>query len=265
MEGQYSYLKIWDINKYFGIANQLGLDIGKDYMSSSYMNRLMDKKPELDLKKLIDMYSGKKFLVLGGGPSLEADIETLMRYSLISNFVTVAADGASYALKKLTGINPNIIVTDLDGYPDEEIKMINEGTVGVVLSHGDNVEALTKYVPKMDHFIGTTQCEPRGKLYNFGGFTDGDRAVYLSINLNPNMIVLAGMDFGKEIGYFSNIINKDRARKVKKLAIGKKLLEELAIMHAGRLGLYNITSMGSIIRGFKNMQPKDIYLTIKGR
>jgi uncharacterized Rossmann fold enzyme len=229
------------------------------------MNRLMDKKPELNFKKLIDMYGGKKFLVLGGGPSLKADIETLMRYSLISNFVTVAADGASYALKKLAGINPDIIVTDLDGYSDEEVKMINEGAIAVVLAHGDNIEALTRYVPKMHNFIGTTQCEPRGKLYNFGGFTDGDRAVFLTINLNPNMIVLAGMDFGEEIGYFSNVINKNRARKVKKLAIGKKLLEELAIMHAGRLGLYNITSMGSTISGFKNIQPNDINLTIKGR
>lgn len=229
------------------------------------MNRLMDKKPELDFKKLINMYGGKKFLVFGGGPSLEADIETLMEYSIISNFVTVAADGASYALKKLAGINPDIIVTDLDGYPDEEIKMINEGTIAIVLSHGDNIEALTRYVPKIDRFIGTTQCEPRGKLYNFGGFTDGDRAVYFSINLKPNMVILAGMDFGEEIGYFSNIINKDRAKKIKKLAIGKKLLEELAIMQAGELALYNITSMGSSIKGFKNVQPNDINITIKGR
>ncbi|MDG6930702.1 MAG: DUF115 domain-containing protein [Nitrososphaerota archaeon] len=264
MDGQYFHLNGWDAGSYFEIADKLGLDIGKDYMSSSYLNRLMDRKPAIDLRKIVKQYGGRKVLVLGAGPSLKADLESLMANSILENFVTIAADGASYALKKITGINPDFIVTDLDGYPEEEVKMSNSGSVTVVHSHGDNIDALTSYVHQLKSLIGTTQCEPRGNLYNFGGFTDGDRSVQFALVLGPEMIVLIGMDFGEEIGNFSNISKKDKARKIAKLRIGKQLLEKFAIMH-GNIELYNMTLSGNSINGFKPAKIDDIINIIKGR
>lgn len=265
MGGQYFYPNKWDINSYFEIVNQLGLDIGRDYMSSSYLNRLMDRKPIIRLEKIINQYNHKKILILGAGPSLEADLESLIASSILENFVTVAADGASFALKKIAGIDPDFIVTDLDGYPEEEVKMSNNGSVAIVHSHGDNIQALTRYVHQLNSLIGTTQCEPLGKLYNFGGFTDGDRSVHFANALNPEMIALVGMDFGEEIGKFSNASKKDKVKKVIKLKIGKRLLERFAIMHAGRLGLYDMSSNNNVIIGFKKIRIYDLINIIKGR
>ncbi|MEM0123700.1 MAG: 6-hydroxymethylpterin diphosphokinase MptE-like protein [Conexivisphaerales archaeon] len=265
MDGQYFYLNNWDAGLYFDIANQLRLNIGKDYMSSSYFNRLIDVKPILALEKIINQYGGKKVLVLGAGPSLETNIKSLMEYSILNDFITIAADGASYALKKIADINPNFIVTDLDGYPEEEVKMSNDESVAVVHSHGDNINLLSRYVHQLKNLIGTTQCEPLGKLYNFGGFTDGDRSVYFANTLNPKMIVLVGMDFGDKIGNFSNALKKDKVKKIIKLKIGKKLLERFAMMHANSLDLYDMTSAGNNINGFKKIKIDDMVNIIKGR
>ncbi|MBI0581525.1 MAG: hypothetical protein JET69_00735, partial [Methanomassiliicoccales archaeon] len=60
----------------------------------------------------------------------------------------------------------------------------------------DNIPALERYVP---WFTGpltpTTQGRPFDGVYNFGGFTDGDRAVMLARHFGARMIRLAGFDF----------------------------------------------------------------------
>jgi uncharacterized Rossmann fold enzyme len=58
--------------------------------------------------------------------------------------------------------------------------------------------------------MGTTQSIPEGKLYNFGGFTDGDRAIFLAVELGAEKIFLAGMDFGTMVTKYSRPnINED--------------------------------------------------------
>ena len=59
-------------------------------------------------------------------------------------------------------------------------------------------------VKKMKNCIGTTQTNPFNKVQNFGGFTDGDRGVFLASYFNAKKIILFGMDFGNQIGKFSN-------------------------------------------------------------
>ena len=51
--------------------------------------------------------------------------------------------------------------------------------------------------------IGTTQAQPLGNIYNFGGFTDGDRAIFLAVALGAGEITLAGMDFGDIVTKYS--------------------------------------------------------------
>ena len=94
-----------------------------------------------------------------------------------------------------------------------------------------------------ERVIGTTQVEPFGKLYNFGGFTDGDRAAFMAHELGAGKIYLAGMNLGTEIGRYSR--NKNRKRKLIKLEICEELLSWLA----GRLGanVANLTSKGEEI------------------
>ena len=72
-----------------------------------------------------------------------------------------------------------------------------------VHSHGDNLDAVVKYAPFFSNVIGTTQAQPVGNIYNFGGFTDGDRAIFLAVALGASEITLAGMDFGDIVTRYS--------------------------------------------------------------
>ena len=50
----------------------------------------------------------------------------------------------------------------------------------VVHSHGDNIDKLHSHVPQLDKIIGSTQAVPLDNVFNFGGFSDGDRCAYLA-------------------------------------------------------------------------------------
>jgi uncharacterized Rossmann fold enzyme len=106
----------------------------------------------------------------------------------------------------------------------------------------------------MKNCIGTTQVKPLQNVYNFGGFTDGDRAVFLANEFGAINIVLVGMDFGEKIGRYSKTKVKDEKLKIAKMAVGKELLEWLSTFSTAKL--YNASS--STIKGFKNIQFDDI-------
>ncbi len=70
-------------------------------------------------------------------------------------------------------------------------------------------------------------------MYNFGGFTDGDRCLFLAVELGAKNIVMAGMDFGKIITRYSrpDIVGSEGLAdniKEKKLEYAKKLVEWIA-------------------------------------
>ena len=64
-------------------------------------------------------------------------------------------------------------------------------------------------------------------MYNFGGFTDGDRAVFLAVHFNAKKIFLIGFDFNNTIGEYSFVEKKDKKNKIKKLKWCKHLLDFL--------------------------------------
>ncbi|WP_243670427.1 hypothetical protein [Methanoculleus chikugoensis] len=62
----------------------------------------------------------------------------------------------------------------------------SRGTVMVVHAHGDNVPLLRHWVPRIPPgpLVATTQAAPLPPhVHNFGGFTDGDRAVFAADEL----------------------------------------------------------------------------------
>ncbi|HEX55326.1 MAG: hypothetical protein DRO90_01640 [Candidatus Altiarchaeales archaeon] len=227
---------------YEKIKKLLGLDEEGDLKAAEILNEIVDKPDTDSIKELI---RGACVIVFGAGPSLEKDIEEIKRNNLAKKCVVIAADGALVALMK-NGILPEILVTDLDG-DLERIERANRlGVITVVHAHSDNIEILKKFVPRLRRVIGTTQVGKFSKLMNFGGFTDGDRAVYLADYFHAEMILLAGMDFGEKIGKYSG--RYDEKLKPRKLRIGKKLIENLAkksnslildLTSDGK-GLYNI-------------------------
>ena len=231
--------------RYNEIVNDFGYSKKKDVQSSRLLDSLLSKKTRItQLKKLIE---NESIFIIGAGPSLLSCIPILKKYNKITKIV---ADGATRALIE-NNLKANIVVTDLDGNIPVLKRVGKTNTIMVVHAHGDNLEKL--YIAKnFKKCIGTTQAKPFGKIHNFGGFTDGDRCVFLANHFKARKIILFGMDFGTTIGSFSKtrIANKDI--KIRKLRRGKKLLEWLAQKSGSEL--YSTTT----VKGFTKIRFEDI-------
>ncbi len=208
---------------YQGIRAEFGYSTEKDQEAANMLSGMIKRKA-LDAKVLQKKLAGKDVFVIGAGPSLDEKIALIKENK---SFVKIAADGTVQALLE-NKIRPDIVVTDLDGSPAALQKAEKMGAIMVVHAHGDNTEALKKLVPKFRKMVGTTQVMPVENVYNFGGFTDGDRCVFLAEEFGAKSIVLVGMDFGNVIGRYSKEEVKDPELKKRKLQSGKHLLEMLA-------------------------------------
>lgn len=168
-----------------------------------------------------EIVSGRRAMVCGNAPILTRELaRRAERGEMLSKDAAIlAADGATEVLLK-NDIVPDIVVTDLDGPFAAILEANRKGAILAVHAHGDNLDALSRYVPQLDKIIGTVQCSPPPGLYNFGGFTDGDRSVFLAIELGASGIDLLGFDFDD---------NSVTPRKKKKLAWAKRLID-LALM-----------------------------------
>jgi 2-amino-4-hydroxy-6-hydroxymethyldihydropteridine diphosphokinase len=169
---------------YLQILADFGFDRAADEEAARVLDRLL---PHDSLPLLEAAIRGKAVTVCGNAPSLDRDLDRLTG-------VVVAADRAADRLFR-QGIRPAVITTDLDGATEEFVEMNRRGTVIVVHAHGDNIPLLRRWVP---HFpgplVGTTQARPVGCIHNFGGFSDGDRAVYLAHGMGASPVTLAGFD-----------------------------------------------------------------------
>lgn len=208
---------------YQNIRWQFGYSTQKDQAAADMLSRMIKRKA-LDARVLQRKILGKQVMVIGAGPSLEKNMEFI---KLNTNFVKVVANGAVQALIE-RNIKPTIVVTDLDGNPSFLQKAEQLGATLVVHAHGDNINKLKKLVPKFRHLIGSTQVMPVENVYNFGGFTDGDRCVFLAEEFGAKEIILIGMELGKNIGKYSKEVIIDIDLKRKKMKAGKRLLETLA-------------------------------------
>jgi 2-amino-4-hydroxy-6-hydroxymethyldihydropteridine diphosphokinase len=210
---------------YQGIRAEFGYSTEKDQEAARTLSE-MAKKKTLDAKVLQKKIKGKNVIVIGAGSSIE-DPSTLKYLKKNKTVVKIAADGAVQFLIE-NKIRPDIVVTDLDGNPAFLQKAEKMGAIMVVHAHGDNTVTLKKIVPKFKKLIATTQVMPLENVYNFGGFTDGDRCVFLAEEFGAKKIVLVGMDFGDSIGKYSKEKVKDPQLKKQKMQAGKRLLEMLA-------------------------------------
>ncbi|HXV46313.1 MAG TPA: 6-hydroxymethylpterin diphosphokinase MptE-like protein [Nitrososphaera sp.] len=210
---------------YQGIRAEFGYSTEKDQEAARMLSDMIKRKA-LHPKVLQKKIKGKNVIVVGAGPSLE-DVKVLKFVKKNKKFVKIAADSAVQFLIE-NKIKPDIVVTDLDGNPASLKKAEREGAVVVVHAHGDNTAMLKRLVPKFKKVVGSTQVMPVENVHNFGGFTDGDRSVFLAEEFGARKIVLVGMDFGNKIGKFSKKKVKDAALKRQKMQAGRRLLEMLA-------------------------------------
>ena len=231
--------------RYNEIVNDFGYSKKMDIQSSRLLDSLLSKKTRTaELKKLIE---NESIFIIGAGPSLLSCIPILKKYNKITKIV---ADGATRALIE-NNLKANIVVTDLDGDIPVLKRVSKTNTIMVVHAHGDNLEKLY-LAQSFKNCIGTTQAKPFGNIHNFGGFTDGDRCVFLANHFKAKKIILFGMDFGTTIGSFSKTKITNKGIKIKKLRRGKKLLEWLA--QKSRSELYSTTT----VKGFAKIRFEDI-------
>jgi len=135
----------------------------------------------------------------------------------------VAADGATADCLR-SGLIPNVVATDLDGPVASEVTANRKGSLVVIHAHGDNLGALTDWVPEFPGaLVGSWAGPPRGPLIDVGGFTDGDRAAYLAEAAGARRILLWGFDFLR----VEEADPTSRQRKLAKLAWADRLLAEL--------------------------------------
>ncbi len=204
---------------YERILEDFGFDRTGDEEAARLLSHMLSEKNTASLSELKDTVSGKPVLVCGNAPGLRNELLNID----LSAFVIIAADGAAAVLMDM-GRVPEVICTDLDGNSEadieKEILACSRGSIVLVHAHGDNMDKLEKYVPRFRRFIATTQARPFDQIYNFGGFSDGDRCVFVSREFGAKSIRLAGFDFEDPL---VNPIKK------KKLNWAKKLIEMLGI------------------------------------
>ncbi|WP_297458162.1 6-hydroxymethylpterin diphosphokinase MptE-like protein [Thermococcus sp.] len=211
---------------YERIVGEMGYSVEKDRKAAELLRALLLEGDDYILKEELAAIIGRRVYVFGAGPSLDRALKEFE----FSDGTLIAADGATSALLD-AGILPDVIVTDLDGrIPD--LKIANDrGSFMVVHAHGDNIEKMAIYVPLFSRILGTCQTEPLDIVYNFGGFTDGDRAVFLAEELGAREITLVGFDFGETVGKWSKPSLRDHSpvweTKRKKFAFARELLEWL--------------------------------------
>jgi 2-amino-4-hydroxy-6-hydroxymethyldihydropteridine diphosphokinase len=232
--------------RYFSILKEMNYSEKKDKDSALILDSILKKTDSIE--KVRKIIQGNTVFVIGSGPSLSIAIPKLKK---IKKSIKIAADSS---LKPLidNGIIPDIIVTDLDGNEDTIKKISKTKSIFVIHAHGDNIEKL-QMVKKMKNCVGTTQTNPFNKIQNFGGFTDGDRGVFLASYFDAKKIILFGMDFGNQIGKFSNTKKSDREIKLKKLEIGKNLLIWLSTITKSEL-----FTTSKPIKGFKKITYQEL-------
>jgi len=237
-------------SRYRQIVQEFGYSEKDDRNSAILLDSIIKKR--FSLTRLKKMINGRTVFVVGAGPSLQSSIDTLKKYK---NAVVICADGAVTPLIQ-NGIRPRIIVTDLDGDLESLKKIKKTDTVFVVHAHGDNADRL-ELVRNFKNCIGTTQTKETGKICNFGGFTDGDRCVFLASHFGAKKIVLFGMDFGTRIGKYSKTNTEDKEVKREKLKRGKILLEWLATKSESEF-----FTLSKPIRGFKKITHRKLGFNI---
>ena len=119
---------------------------------------------------------GDTVAVVGAAPSLSEEIGRVDDADLV-----FAASTAADVVRD-AGVAVDLFVTDLDKNPETARALTAAGTPVAAHAHGDNVDLVEEWLPRLDpaHTLATTQAAPVDAVYNFGGFTDGDRAAFLA-------------------------------------------------------------------------------------
>lgn len=200
---------------YAEVLDDFGFSRRADEEAARLLEGLLHGKRRARDRDLRRVFEDREVVV--AGPALE---EAPPRTGAL-----VAAGAATTELMR-HGRHPDVIVTDLDGPVEDQVRANACCSIAVLHAHGDNMPALQRWAPQFQGLVlGTCQCEPIGGLLNVGGFTDGDRACFLAAHHGAERIVLAGFDFDHPMPKEG----RDPEVKRRKLAWARKLLGMLDV------------------------------------
>lgn len=169
---------------YTAILEYFGFEREADEAAARLLGDLADRD---DVGLLEALIRGRAVTVCGNAPCLLEELDRV-------EGTVLAADAAAEVLAD-HGIRPDAVFTDLDGATDAFIDLSRQGTVMVVHAHGDNIPLLRHWVPLLPGpLVATTQAAPLPHVHNFGGFTDGDRAVFAADELGAVRVRIIGFD-----------------------------------------------------------------------
>jgi uncharacterized Rossmann fold enzyme len=169
---------------YIQILDYFGFSRAEDERAAHLLQTLV---PDDDFPILEALCRGNRITVCGNAPCLIHELDQM-------EGAVFAADGAANILYA-EGIRPDAVFTDLDGATERYVEMNRKGTIMVVHAHGDNIPLLSRWVPRFPGpVVATTQSRPLSGVYNFGGFSDGDRAVFAADALGAAAIRIIGFD-----------------------------------------------------------------------
>ncbi len=175
--------KDWEPH-YREILDYFGFDRAADEEAARVLSSLMTRDNLLSLAALTN---GNEVTVCGNAPGLKDELGKICG-------IVFAADAAAEVLDR-NGIHPDAIFTDLDGATDRFVELNREGTIIIIHAHGDNIPLLKHWLPRFTGpVVATTQSAPLKNVHNFGGFTDGDRAVFAAEEFGASHVTLVGFD-----------------------------------------------------------------------
>ena len=200
---------IFDIDWWWSFQEEISeqFDFSKD--REAVASRLISnvKYNSFSIRKRIE---DKDLILVGAG--LQKDTE-------IPSSNVIVADGALRACLE-RNIIPSLIVTDLDGYIPDILWAHKQGSEIILHAHGDNIARVFQYLSDINPNCITTTY-PSVSSNCWGGFTDGDRALMMSLSLNCNTIKMIGFDYNI-IGNYSGDYSP---RKLEKLRWAQKIIE----------------------------------------
>ena len=199
---------------YRELCADFGYDSTEDSMSVRVLKAVTMNSDLCDEDALLPLIK-ETVTVIGDSPGLEEDLKLHVPEG------TILCSGSAVLRLLRAGYKPDIVVTDLDGNINAQLEASSEGAVTLILAHGDNTDLVRTYAPLFTGpVILTTQGPPENTVFNYGGFTDGDRCVCLAREFGARRIVLLGFDFDhpnpKE--------GSDSAVKLHKLAWARRII-----------------------------------------
>jgi uncharacterized Rossmann fold enzyme len=172
---------------YERILHDFGYSREEDERAARELAVLASDKSQCDDVCLTGMF-GRCATVVAGPARSGEPITSVLKGTTLSV-------GIGTSLLLAEGSVPDFVVTDLDGDVATDIEANAKGAVLVVHAHGDNIPALRHFMPSVSgRVVLTTQSTPFGQVRNFGGFTDGDRAVALAAHFGTHNLRLIGFD-----------------------------------------------------------------------